>query len=257
MGKVIINLPTGFRPAVENSDPDKPYNVCLDCDFLKHTCDGPNMLAMDYPRWVEWANARAKQLRLTRAQIAERSNLPKSTLDSILSGRTQDIRASTMRAITQVLVGGCWGKYPCHLAALIMSGEEVKVDERIEELKHKLDSAINDNHSLRAQLETVNNTARKELEAVRDDDQRKVAYLKERMNVLDEQIKEKDASIRRKERTIAALCVVVALLGSFIIGALIYDKIHPDVGWIRAAETQYYIPMESAYESVRSQDQKI
>lgn len=241
MGKVVINIPPGLRQAIEKNDPDKPYDICLDCAFLQDSCDGPNMLAMEYPRWVEWANSRAKQLRLTRAMIAEQANLPKSTLDSILSGRTQDIRASTMRAITHVLVGGCWGQYPCHLAALLIRSEELHVDEKIVELQNKLNAATAENESLHHKLDAVNSSVQKELETVRADSQRKVDYLKERMAVLDGHIKTKDASILRKERTIAALCVVVALLGSFIIGALIYDKAHPDIGWIRSAQTAYTV----------------
>lgn len=232
MGKIVIKIPTDLRQAIGRADPEKPYNICLDCEFLQESCDGPNMLAMDYPRWVEWANARAKQLRLTRAQIAEQANLPKSTLDSILSGRTQDIRASTMRAITKVLVGGCWGRYPCHLAALLMESEELRMDEQIAALQKELTEAKQKNDELKEQLKDA-----------RADDGKKVDYLKSRVSFLDEQIRgkdaqleSKDASIRRKEKTIAALCAIIALLGTLIIGTLLYDKANPDRGWFQTTE---------------------
>jgi len=235
LGKVVINIPSGLRQAIEKTDPEKPYDICLDCAFLQNSCDGPNILAMEYPRWVEWANSRAKQLRLTRAQIAEKANLPKSTLDSILSGRTQDIRASTMRAITRVLVGGCWGQYPCHLAALLMESEELRVDEQIAALQKELTEARQKNDELKEQLKDS-----------KEDDSKKVDYLKSRVSLLDEQIRGKDAqleskeaNIRRKEKTIAVLCVIIALLGVLIIGTLIYDKTHPDVGWFQPEVTAY------------------
>lgn len=247
MRKVVITIPPDLRQAIEKNDPEKPYDICLNCDFLQESCDGPNILAMEYPRWVEWANARAKQLHLTRAQIAAQANLPKSTLDSILSGRTQDIRASTMRAITHVLVGGCWGQYPCHLAALLMSSEELRVDEQIIELQKQLEEEKNKNADLRMQLNSYHETHQKELATVREEAQKKTDWLKSRCTVMDGYINDqkalvtvKEASIARKEKTIAGLCVIIALLGSFIIGSLVYDKMNPDIGWLRT-ETNYSV----------------
>ena len=221
MGKIIVKVPADLRQAIAEADPDKPYDICLNCDFLQKSCDGPNMLAMDYPRWVEWANSRAKQLRLTRAQIAEQSNLPKSTLDSILSGRTQDIRASTMRCITKVLVGGCWGQYPCHIAAMLIEDEGVRVDDQILSLQNQLAAEREKNARLTHELESLRSEGRLKADFMRTQD---------------ETIKEQKGSIRRKEKAIALLCAIVALLGAFIIGALVYDKSMPDEGWIRASE---------------------
>lgn len=235
--KVIINVPTELKRAIENADPNKPYDICLLCNYLSQTCDGPDFLAMEYSRWVEWSNQRMKNLGLTRAKVAEEANLPLSTLNSILSGRTHDIKMSTMRDITRVLVGGCWGQYPCHLAALLMNSEELRVDEQILELQRQLDEERNKAADLRTQLNDV-----------REDAQRETDWLKSRCTVMDGYINDqkalvetKEKSIARKEKTIAALCVIIALLGSFIIGALIYDKMHPDRGWIQAAQTAYML----------------
>ena len=224
LGKIIIKVPADLRQAIAEADPGKPYDICLNCDFLQKSCDDPNMLAMDYPRWVEWANSHAKQLRLTRAQIAEQSNLPKSTLDSILSGRTQDIRASTMRSITKVLVGGCWGQYPCHIAAMLIEDEGIRVDDQILALQNQLSAEREKSARLAQELETARSEGRLKADFLR---------------AQDETIKEQKGSIRRKEKTIALLCAIVALLMSIMIGALIYDKTHPDVGWIRQEATSY------------------
>lgn len=101
---------------------EKPYDICLHCPFISESCDGPNILAMDYPRWVEWANHRMKRMNLTKGEVALQSGIPQSTVKSALSGVTYDIRTETMREITRVLIGGCWGQYPCHLAAILMAG---------------------------------------------------------------------------------------------------------------------------------------
>lgn len=236
VSKMVVNIPSELMRAIDTTDPEKPYDICLNCEFLQESCDGPNILAMEYHRWVEWANRRAKQLYLTRAQISEQANLPKSTLDSILSGRTQDIRASTMRAITKVLIGGCWGQYPCHIAALLMTSEELRIDEQIASLQKQLDDEKDKNVELRAQLSHYHEIHEKELATVRAESQRKTDWLKERSKVMDGYINDQKESIKRKEKTIAALCVVLGLLAASIIGVLIYDKMNSDVGWFRGEE---------------------
>lgn len=246
MSIVAIKVPQELLGGIQAIDPNKPYDLCLHCEFLEESCDGPNIVAMEYTRWIEWANKLAHQRGLTRAQIAEQSGVPKSTIDSVLSGRTSDIRHSTLQAITRTVVGGCWGRYPCHLASLLMQSEELRVDEQIAALKKELEEERGKNADLRNQLHEAKSLHEKELATVREDAQRKTDWLKERSKVLDgyisdhqRSIEHRDRVIERKERTIAALCVVVALLGSFIIGALIYDKLHPDVGWLRAEPTSY------------------
>lgn len=102
---------------------DKPYDICLHCPFISESCDGPNILAMDYPRWVEWAKERMKLRNVTKGEVALQSGLSLSTVKSALSGMGYDVRTETMREITRVLIGGCWGQYPCHLAAILMAGK--------------------------------------------------------------------------------------------------------------------------------------
>lgn len=253
MGKVVITIPPGLRQAIENNDPEKPYDICLNCAFFQESCDGPNILSMEYPRWIEWANSRAKQIHLTRAQIAERANLPKSTLDSILSGRTQDIRASTMRAITKVLVGGCWGQYPCHLAALLINSEELRVDEQIADLQRQLEEEKSKSAELRSQLSNYHDIHQRELSAVREEAQEKTEWLKGRCKVMDNYISDqkkmvaaRDKTIEQKDKIIGVLCVLVALLGAIIIGALLYDKAHPDTGWFQTSLADYSISNASS-----------
>lgn len=240
--KVVISVPKELKNAIANADPNKPYDICLVCNFLSNTCDGPNFMAMEYARWVEWANLRIKKLGVTRAKVAEEANLPLSTLNSILSGRTHDIKMSTMRDITKVLVGGSWGQYPCHIAALLMNSEELRVDEQIVALQQQLVAEREKSDELREKLNRYNDFHQKELDTVRKEAQEKIDWLKERAKVMDGHINDqkavveaKEASIARKEKTIATLCIIIALLGSLMIGTLIYDKTHPDVGWIQAS----------------------
>lgn len=143
---------------------EKPYDICLHCGSFAVTCDGPNILAMDYPRWVEWATEHIRRKKLKVAEIALASGLPQSTIKSALSGIHYDTRTDTMRKITKALVGGCWGQYPCHLASLLMEGDVHEVDQA-------------------SQTMTAGERERMEehIRQVRADYQAKVDYLKEQV----------------------------------------------------------------------------
>lgn len=92
---------------------EKPYNACIDCVNLGKTCDGPNFLAMDIDRWVEWCRLRKIYLGMTNQQLADLSGVAVPSVDRILNGKTKDPMLSTVQHITKALVNGSWGQYPC------------------------------------------------------------------------------------------------------------------------------------------------
>lgn len=92
---------------------EKPYNACIDCVNLGKTCDGPNFLAMDIDRWVEWCRLRKIYINMTNQQLAELSGVAVPSIERILSGKTKDPMLSTVQHITKALVNGSWGQYPC------------------------------------------------------------------------------------------------------------------------------------------------
>lgn len=206
-----IPLPTQDETA------NNPYDICLDCPHRGKTCDGPNFFAMTHQRRVEWANALKKIRGLTNAQIAEQavlpdgSKLPKATVDSVLSGRTQDVKTSTWSAILRVLIGGCWGQYPCHLAALLMEGEKGKSDgAMVEELKKE-------NSFLATRISFLDG---------------QIAAKDKLINSLEDQIADWTSIAKRKNKWIVFLVVSLVIILAVIIAVLIYDKMHPDIGWI-------------------------
>lgn len=223
MSKIIVDIPPELLKSIREGSQERPYDICLNCEFMGNTCDGPNAVAMDHSRWLEWVNKLFKKQGRTRAQIADAEQIPKSTIDSVLSGRTSDVRLSTFRALSRSAIGGCWGKYPCHLAALIINGEEIKVDERITELQAKLEHSEEKRVSLQKQLDTIKEDVKQEVSTVRAENERRVDYLKD-------QVKLKEETIKQKEQTIGLLCLLV-------LSMLVYDNINPNVGWFRADET--------------------
>ena len=209
---------TAQRPDIQET----PYDLCFECPFRSVTCDGPNEQAMTMPRRITWFNRLGKERGITRAAVAELSGVPLAPINSIMTGRTPDPRHSTMQALSQAYSGGCWGQYPCHMAALLMQGKLTGEDDDPEA------------DELRGRLHRAEDELRQR-SYVAESDHRAVVFLKEQIAFLDAQIKEKDSSIRRKEKLIVKLFIALALLLFFIIVVLAYDMLRPDIGFIRAA----------------------
>lgn len=182
---------------------EKPYDLCLLCPFMGTSCDGPNILAMEYPRWVEWANDRAKKQKMTRGEIAAIADLPKSTVDSALSGKLYDTRSETMRKITKAIVGGCWGQYPCHLASLLMEGN--------------------------AESDTQEAIDKEKLRWVQEESEKKISYLKRIVDDLQESIKWYKRSLKWHK---IMICIFAGISLIFMIW-LIIDLATAGIGWFR------------------------
>lgn len=154
---------------------EKPYNRCLNCVHIGNMCDGPNFLAMEIERWCEWCRLRKEYLGWTNAHVAELANVAKISVDRIMSVNVKDLRISTMQAVTKALVNGTWGQYPCVFVAAgnteFKTVECTKLQEEIVQLKadHKA-----------------------ELAALRNEEERKIQFLKEQIRFQEEQMIAKD-----------------------------------------------------------------
>lgn len=210
---------------------EKPYDICLDCPYLGESCDGPNFLGMSFRRWVEWCSERKKALGYTNAHIAEAANLAKSTVDNVFAGRGEDTRMSTMQAITKVLVGGCWGQYPCHYASVYMTGAE-SPEIRINALQKELDAVQTELAETQARLQTAERDAQAAAKAEKEA-QKKVDYLKEQIAVKDHAAQESAATLRRRDRTVRTLGIIAGVLVAALLALFVIDAFVPTVGWFR------------------------
>jgi transcriptional regulator with XRE-family HTH domain len=124
MVKLTFDIPRRMKIAAQEiGTSGNPDAICFECPFRGDTCGGANETAMSMTRRVEWYKRLAKENNITRAQAAEISGIPLDTINSVMTGRTEDPRHSTLQAISKAYNGGCWGKYPCHIAALLIRGE--------------------------------------------------------------------------------------------------------------------------------------
>lgn len=190
----------------------KPYDVCLECPHLGQSCDGPNFLAMTPERWVEWCLTRKKILNITNQHIADASNTPKGTVDRVLSGRgATDIRLSTMQHITQCLVGGTWGQFPCH--------DPLGVQSDSKELIDKIEAKDKQIAEIRAFMKEIQGRHAKELKEVRAESSRKVDFLK--------------GQLKTRDKAIIALSIVAGVVILGFVALFIADAFTSGLGWLR------------------------
>lgn len=186
------------------------YSDCIRCQKLGKECDGPNFVAMPPQELIAWCKERKKHLGLTNAKLAELTNMPQGTVDSLLSNSHPDFKFGTIRPLLQVLVGGQWLGDPC--ADPTGSGVS-ELQKRIKELEAEIAWRDDKLQHYKGQLDSMqtlvtNNNAR----LTKDKD-----FLREQ--------------IRSKNKAIATLSVFLGICILVIIAALVMDKLNPDMGF--------------------------
>lgn len=96
----------------ETKKEGKMYEKCIKCDKLGKTCV-PYFAAMQISEVLAWCRARKQFLRWSNAELADRSRVPKGTIDAKLSGKNGDITYSTLQPILCALVGYDGKEIPC------------------------------------------------------------------------------------------------------------------------------------------------
>lgn len=95
------------------------FAKCLTCPDIKgRKCAGPNYMAMSSRELVEWITEYQRINKITNAQLAQASDIPKGTIDG-LKYRV-DVRHDTIYRLLKALIelsGGVWGGEPCSAAS--------------------------------------------------------------------------------------------------------------------------------------------
>ena len=219
---------------------EKPYNLCLNCAHIGKRCDGPNFLAMDTERWCEWCRLRKEYLGWTNARIADGAGVSKISVDRVMSGNVKDLRISTMQSITRVLVNGTWGQYPCAMAG-VSEPEVIYVDNP--SLVEKVNEANLECKRLQAALDKLSEDRKTDVATAHAEEHLRIDYLKEQIKFKEEQMRIKDKLLeerydflKRKDRIILCLSLLLALALLLIIAALVVDRLDPGKGffWLTA-----------------------
>ncbi len=170
---------------------EKPYNICISCPRIGKTCDGPNFLAMSVERWCEWCRLRKEYLHWTNRIVADKAGVAKISVDRIMSCDVKDLRITTMQSVTRALANGCWGKYPCALVA--DTEKEIVVDNPV---------IVAQCQHLQNMLENLSADYKNEIAAIREDDQKKIEFLREQISFKDREIQFLQSVIENKRSPI-------------------------------------------------------
>ena len=152
----------------------KPYNRCLACHHrVEKRCDGPRTSAMPLDRWCEFMHDMKEVSGLTNAYIAEKSGVSIKTIERLMARNCeQDIMRETARRIEDAVIGSS-NQYPCYLA---FEEAAPKDDQRLQALV-ELERALADNRDYREALDNIHASYNAEMQAIRDDAQKKIDYL--------------------------------------------------------------------------------
>lgn len=163
----------------------KRYNECIICDHLGINCDGPNLTAIDTPRFCEWCKLLRDKRGYTNARLAEISGVSLATVERIMAGRSTGLNADTKSDIACALIygkarEGAWGKDPCAMISLGLNGAD------------ELAAAREECESLRSSLHAAEVSSKKELEEARV----KINHLKSQIAHHEDQSMKKDELLR-------------------------------------------------------------
>lgn len=145
------------------------YNKCITCKYLGNGCDGPRTSSMPTERWCAFMYQIKEHKNLTNEEIAEGSGISLPTVNKIMSSNApSDLRRSTITALEDFLIGTS-GTYPCPYE--VLTNDEAATIRRELEIRNTQVAELN------RTIENIHASYQKELDAIREEAQRKIDYL--------------------------------------------------------------------------------
>lgn len=205
-----------------------PENVrikCFNCGHIGIDC-------LPIVHWCAWCVHIKDILDWTNQKTADEAKISKVSVDRVMRGDVDDLRVTTMQAITRALLNGL---------------KEAKI-----ELKNRpcCTDSIPDTsvvlekcQELEVAMEKLTASHKAEIAEIHAAERTRIDFLKEQIRFKEEQMKQKDKVIdqhldlfKRKNRAIGILGVCLGISLVAIIAALIIDIVNPNVGFFWLAE---------------------
>lgn len=155
---------------------DKPYYKCLVCSHFSEKRCGIPLSRLPLEDWCICIRVVKEAKHLTNAYVAEKADVSIKTIEKIVAlNCDQDIRRDTARRIEDAVFGEPFG-IVCYLE---MADSVPEASERLNTAMIDLERALSDNEDIRKAMDNVQLTHAAEMQAIRDDDQKKIDYLRE------------------------------------------------------------------------------
>lgn len=180
----------------------KPYTKCLNCQQRTEKQCGPRTSSMPLLAWCEYMRAMKEANHLTNLEIEKRSGVSIKTIEKLMAlNCDQDIMRDTARRIEEAIMGSP-AQFPCYLE---FASNAPEASEKLSKALIDLERALNDNEDYRNAMNNVQAMHAVELQAIRDECDAKIAYLRAQ---LEREQRDNDnlwAEINRKSKMIDML----------------------------------------------------
>lgn len=158
---------------------DKPFNKCFSCQSFRNGCSGPNLPAMTAERACEFLQMARTFIGWSYQQVTDATEkigmaVSLATVKRTLTGKNSDPSFFTMSALSIVLLGDPSGKYPCAIPDIVSSEES---DKQLSEALRDLERSHADNEEYRAIIDNIHRAYKAEMDAIREEAQKKIDYL--------------------------------------------------------------------------------
>lgn len=155
---------------------DKPYYKCLVCSHFTEKRCGIPLSRLPLEDWCVCIRVVKEAKHLTNAYVAEKADVSIKTIEKIVAlNCDQDIRRDTARRIEDAVFGEPFG-IVCYLE---MADSVPEASERLNTAMIDLERALSDNEDIRKAMDNVQLTHAAEMQAIRDEEQKKIDYLRE------------------------------------------------------------------------------
>lgn len=155
---------------------DKPYYKCLVCSHFTEKRCGIPLSRLPLADWCVCIRVVKEAKHLTNAYVAEKADVSIKTIEKIVAlNCDQDIRRDTARRIEDAVFGEPFG-IVCYLE---MADSVPEASERLNTAMIDLERALSDNEDIRKAMDNVQLTHAAEIQAIRDEEQKKIDYLRE------------------------------------------------------------------------------
>ena len=155
---------------------DKPYYKCLVCSHFSEKRCGIPLSRLPLEDWCVCIRVVKDAKHLTNAYVAEKADVSIKTIEKIVAlNCDQDIRRDTARRIEDAVFGE-----PCDIVCYLEIANSVpEASEKLNTAMIDLERALSDNEDIRKAMDNVQISHAAEMQAIRDEDQKKIDYLRE------------------------------------------------------------------------------
>lgn len=152
------------------------FEKCIKCNRMGESCV-PNLMLLPFANLIQWIDKRQKYLEWTNQTLADKSNVPVSTIKRIKAGGYDDCKYSTIKSILIALIGGTTDEFAC----TEMVERELRDKEQLEQQAAKLYAVELENNELTAKLAAIDEQHRQDIRVIRAEYQEQIAFLKEQL----------------------------------------------------------------------------